>query len=262
MRLPSNFKKLLRPGSIPAWILLIKDVVPWVWRRLGDLYNILDTINLLKTMKFATILNFVDHFGWLIGLVWLTVLVFWPTHSNPAAKPEEVADRKTPLGGATVGLAELLHDQFLTQGEGSKFKIEASQTHGGILVSVAQLLDRNKAFRCNVMLVDLKKIEAGKPCATAELHNPDGAFKYGRVFLDLATANNNLFFSSPGSWWLVSKTGPQIRYSWGERRERGSIDLRAGDWVASVEIEVADLVFKRDVKYSWNGSEDLKLVTS
>jgi hypothetical protein len=177
----------------------------------------------------------------------------------PGSENLDESDRSL-IGDTSVLLTERLHDQFLTYGESGTFKIDTSQKPTGILVSVTQLLDRNKAFPCSVLLVDLKRIDAGLPCATPELHKPDGGFKYGRVCLDLASADKNLFFNVPGSWWLVSQSGPQIRYYWGERRERGSIALQPGDWVASVEIEVADEVFKRAVTYSWNGSDDPKLV--
>ena len=159
----------------------------------------------------------------------------------------------------TSGLAEGLRDQFLTYGENSFYKIDATQDPNGILVSVTQKLDRNKALPCRVLLVDLKRIENGEPCATAELHKPDGAFKYGRVFLDLASANRDLFFNVPESWRLVSNDGPQIRYSWGDQRERGSIALELGEWLASVEIEISDSVFKRDISYAWNGIGEPKL---
>ena len=100
-----------------------------------------------------------------------------------------------PGSTKTSGLAEGLRDQFLTYGENSFYKIGATQAPNGILVSVTQKLDRNKALPCRILLVDLKRIENGEPCATAELHKPDGAFKYGRVFLDLASANRDLFLT-------------------------------------------------------------------
>jgi len=169
------------------------------------------------------------------------------------------AERESPPPSDTkkAEFSERLHSAFLTTGKDgeSKIRIDTAENPNGILISVTQSMDPDKGFPCNIMLVDLKRIQAGVPSATAELHNVDGSFRYGRVFLDLASAQKNLFFNAPGLWWLVSTTGPQIRYAWGERREHGSIDVRQGEWLASVEIEVNDLLFARDIRFSWDGSK-------
>src|ERR1035437_9933668 len=42
MRLPPRLQKMLRPGAIPGWILVVKDVAPWASDRHGDTYAILN----------------------------------------------------------------------------------------------------------------------------------------------------------------------------------------------------------------------------
>jgi hypothetical protein len=169
---------------------------------------------------------------------------------------------KNPASNAPIvgPSAKQLSDQYMTMGADGeqKVQIDAKNHRTGILLEVRQIVDPDRAFPCEVILTDIKKIESGQAHAVPDLHKPDGSFKYGRVFLELATNHKELYYNNAESWWLISQG--IIGYAWGSQRERGQIGLPAGTWIASSEITVGEFKFVRQITFSCDGKGEAQLV--
>ncbi len=83
-----RFKKMLSLRAIVAWFLVAKDVFPWVLNWLGKLYDIIDTVAYARKIGMTRVLSILDHYGWAIGLLWLTAIAFWPDR-KAKDKPKE-----------------------------------------------------------------------------------------------------------------------------------------------------------------------------
>jgi hypothetical protein len=197
----------------------------------------------------------------------LVVHSYWETRPSRQAKlktKESSGDRSltaTPHSESVMGpIAKTIIDQFMTVGDDGeqKIKISGVEHRAGILVEVVQILDRDHALPCEVILTDLKKIENGQPYAVPEIHKPDGSFKYGRVALALATNDSNLYFSSPQRWWLMQQR--YVNYYWGAEKTSGAITLSAGTWNAYLEVTIGPYKFNREFMYAWSESNAGKLV--
>ncbi len=192
----------------------------------------------------------------------LGLLIFGLTLIEYRRKPPPVAvgedDIFTRLrAGETIELGALPTTFTSDPVDGFTFKL--AEHSGGLLLSLEQFIDHDLAQPSGITLTDLRKLHSEGSHTVRELHNPDGTFKYGKVNLDLATAGSELYFGRPERWWFIQKgSKPKISYTWGSQRTRGDIEIEPGDWIASLEISINESKFTKRVKFSWNGSGDVK----
>lgn len=252
MQISSRAHRLrVRALSAIPWILILKDVVRWIWNGLKALFNLRDFMDLMSDLKEVQVLDlattFLDRFGWVIGLIWLTAIVFWPEKSQatPKKAEEDPGERD-----------QVLHSE--------RIRVTARFHPGGILIEVKQILDRQRAMYCDVFLTDLKQIKDGQACVVADIHDANGGFRYGRVYLRHASNHRELFYDTPQSWWLVSTntTKRGIHYAWGEKGKGGNgvIPIQSGIWLATVEVQVETQKIVTDVRFQWDAFGPVRLV--
>ncbi|HWQ52964.1 MAG TPA: hypothetical protein VN442_04715 [Bryobacteraceae bacterium] len=213
---------------------------------------------------------------WLLGLDWrwivfVTGLVFWACgfimvrklrhHEPKKPRPSSPGDTL----GFKDGPVEIALSSVTTEIEG--LKVEPLTHQHGILISVMQAFDRDRGHRCQVVLTNLQKLEAGLPHTVAELHNSTGAFRCGTVHLDSATSSSTLHYSQPQRWWLVTDTSgrPRIEYTSGyasgQNRTRGRVEVPPGEWVGTIEVLVDEKKLTRHIRFRWLGHGRTELLS-
>lgn len=78
----SSAKERLRRLTSKLSLLSLLAWIPWLWRRIGDVFNAKDLVDLVDRQvsprALTTMLEFLSQYGWLLGIVWLTIVIVWP----------------------------------------------------------------------------------------------------------------------------------------------------------------------------------------
>ena len=97
-----RFKAITTPKSLLGWIPLLS----WLWRRVGDAYDIADTFALFERLWrgafMSSILTFIESWGWLIGIAWLTGLVLWPSGKQDGQQKLDTEQERLRLADMQV----------------------------------------------------------------------------------------------------------------------------------------------------------------
>jgi hypothetical protein len=81
LRLPPRLRSMLRLKALPGWFLLLSVV----WERLVFVHDSIETaVSMQNHLKLTAVLTFLGHWGWLLGVFWLTTAAFLPKKTPTA----------------------------------------------------------------------------------------------------------------------------------------------------------------------------------